>query len=283
MELVGKKIGGEVSPYAVTAWRFLIGGLVLLPFAIRQYSVNKIVLNSSSILSIGFLGVLNVCASMLLLQLSIFYGKASLTAILVSINPLFVNVFAMILLKERMSISQVIGLIIGLTGILLIISAEADYSSTAYKNLHLGVVFAVLTAITFALYTVLAKKNVMTYGNMVTNSFSFLIGSTILFIISLTKGIDLLFIPSFKNIAGVMYLGIVVTGIAYLLYFEGMRVLTAGRASIYFFLKPVIASLLAYLFLAEKLTLLQMAGIGFVIISLARERLFAIIKNAKRF
>ncbi len=274
LELVGKKIGGEISPYTLTAWRFLIGGLMLLPFAVKQHRKERKDISYGSILTIGVLGILNVCASMLLLQLSIFYGKASLSAILVSINPLFVSIFAMFVIREKLNFSQVTGLVIGLVGILIIIFAESEYGADKYKNLPLGIIFAIVAAMTFALYTVLTKKTVINYGNIVTNSLSFIFGAMVLFVIIAITGKELLFVPSFKVVAGILYLGIVLTGIAYLLYFEGMKGLAAGRASMYFFLKPVIASLLAWFFLSESLTALQIVGIGLVILSLAQERVF---------
>ena len=102
IELAGKLIGEGINPFAITAWRFLIGGLVLAPFAIRQYKRGKTPIKVSSILQLGGLGILNVVCSMLLLQLAIYYGKASLAALIISMNPLFVSLFAALIIKEKM-------------------------------------------------------------------------------------------------------------------------------------------------------------------------------------
>lgn len=273
LEITGKLVGVRISPYALTAWRFVIGGLSLLPFAIRQTGKNNSQITKSSILRISSLGILNVCVSMLLLQLSIFYGKASLTAVIVSMNPLFVSVLALLLINEKLNRIQIISLVIGLIGLLIIILTESDASSGVYRNLSLGIGFAVLAAVTFGLYTVLTKSAVLRYGNLLTNSVSFLSGGILLLATSFLLGKQPLFSPTVTNLAFMAYLGLIITGLAYLLYFEGMKRLTATRAAGYFFLKPALASILAFVILGETLSTGQIIGIILIILSLNKNLL----------
>jgi drug/metabolite transporter (DMT)-like permease len=270
IELAGKLLGPGVSPYTITAWRFLIGGLLILPFAIRQKRAERTRISPRALIRMGLLGILNVCVSMLILQHSIRFGKASVTAVIVSVNPLFVSLFASLILREKLTRERIISLAVGLAGLMLIIFGEMDTASARYLNLPLGMLLAVLTAVSFGLYTVLTKKVVLEYGNMVANSASFIIGSLSLFLINALLGKPLLFPLSPKNFLLILYLGVFVSGIAYLLYFEGMRKLSSSVASQYFFLKPVIASLLAYAFLGETLTLVQILAVGFIIFSMAK-------------
>lgn len=270
LELAGKLLGEGISPFAITAWRFLIGGAVILPFAVAQGLKDKVKLTVSSILTLGALGILNVVVSMLLLQLAIYYGKASLTAIIVSMNPLFVSLFAFIIIKEKLTRYQLYSLALGFAGLVVIVLGEQDLSLGSFENLPLGITFAVLAGITFALYTVLTKRAVSMYGNRIANSASFLIGGAVLTGLNLIIGKTMLFEPIARNIILILYLGIIVTGVAYLLYFEGMKVLSAARASVYFFLKPALASILAYVFLAEHLSLIQTIGIILVMLALSR-------------
>jgi len=270
LEITGKLVGTRIDPFTLTAWRFVIGGLVLLPFAIRQAKQNRLSIKQSSILRIGSLGILNVCVSMLLLQLSIFYGKASLTAVIVSMNPLFVSVFAMLLINEKLSKAQIVSLVLGVIGLLVIVFSESDMHSSQYRNLSLGVALAIAASLTFGIYTVLTKRAVVSYGNMLTNSVSFLCGGVILLYINMIIGKQVVFDLNPRNIMFMAYLGLVITGLAYLLYFEGMKVITAANASSYFFLKPAIASLLAYFILAETLSWGQIFGIVLIVFSLGR-------------
>lgn len=269
LEITGKLVGAGIDPFTLTAWRFLIGGLALLPFALRQARSAKQQITRQTLLRIAPLGILNVCASMLLLQLSIFYGKASLTAVIVAMNPLFVSLFAALLLREKLERIQGFCLGLGIAGLLMIILFEREHQSLEYQNLSLGIILAVIASVTFGLYTVLTKKAVQRYGNLFTNSFSFLIGGAALLLLNLALGKPLFFAVTQTNILFLAWLGIVITGLAYVLYFEGMKTIGAARASVYFFLKPALASVLAYLVLKETLSGGQVLGVLVIILSLA--------------
>jgi drug/metabolite transporter (DMT)-like permease len=263
IEVVSKWLGGGIHPNAITAWRFLIGGAVILPLAIRQIKAHKTQLGLGSILRIGALGILNVCISMLLLQWSVLYGKASLSAILVALNPLFVSLFAFIILKERLGFATKIGLASGLIGLLLIVLGEQNML-VGYKNLPLGIGLALGAALTFGLYTVLGKSLVARHGNLAVNSLSFVIGSLGLFVISFFLGVDTGIRMSLNNLAVVAY------------FFEALKKLPASTVSMYFFFKPVIASLLAWVLTSERLSIVQIVGIAVVIGSqvMIRTRVF---------
>ncbi|MCK9309826.1 MAG: DMT family transporter [Candidatus Cloacimonetes bacterium] len=268
LEVTGKLVGIGIDPYTLTAWRFVIGGMILLPFALRQVRKDKLQISRSSILHIGSLGILNVCVSMLLLQLSIFYGKASLTAVIVSMNPLFVTGFAMVLIKEKLNRIQLLSLGLGLLGLLLIVFSERDFANSSYLNLPVGVIFAIMASLTFGLWTVLTKSAIVRYGNVFTNALSFLVGGIILMLINLIIGKPAAFSFSMRNLLLVSYLGLFITGVAYLLYFDAMKAISASVASAYFFLKPALATLLAFFILKETLSMGQLVGITLIVVSL---------------
>jgi len=270
LEITGKLVGVGIDPFTLTAWRFVIGGVVLLPFAIRQARINKLQINRSSILRIGSLGLLNVCVSMLLLQLSIFHGKASLSAIIISMNPLFVIYFAALLTNEKLSLMQMLSLGAGVLGLCLIVFMDRNIISSPFRNLPLGIIFAIGASLTFGLWTVLTKSEIAKHGNIFTNAVSFLIGGVTLMIINIVIGKPFAFSLSLRNILFMGYLGLIITGAAYLLYFEGMKIISAPRASVYFFLKPALASLLAYVILKETLVWVQVIGMILIVLSLGR-------------
>jgi len=274
LEFAGKLLGSSISPFTLTAWRFLIGGMLILPFAMREAAVQSIRINWQALAVMAGLGILNVCLSMLVLQVSIGLGKATVSAIIVSMNPLFVSIFAAGLLKETPRPGQIAALISGAIGMLVLVLGEMDIGSDKYKNLPLGIILAVLAALTFGLYTVLTKKSVLRYGNMLTNCVSFLCGSITLFGFNAVTAKPLLIEPVWQNIVLTLYLGIFITGIAYVLYFTAMRHLKAGEASMYFFLKPLIATLLAWKWLGERLTPAQLIALAIIVFSMNMDRLW---------
>lgn len=272
LEVVGKIIGGTISPIGVTAFRFFVGGIVLLPFAIRALRRHPVKLSLLDMLKIALAGSLNVAVAMLLLQFSIFYGKASLSAIVISGNPIFVALFGWMILQERLNKLQTIGAFVGLIGLSCVIIAEPSLLAGS-RNLMLGAGLAVAAALSFGLYTVLSKKYVLTYGIFVFNSFSFISGASILLLIATIFRFPLVHSLSITNVAAVLYLGIFVTGLAYYLFFEGLKNIPTALGSMFFYLKPFIASILAVIFLHEHIFPLQIVGVFIVIAGMNLNRM----------
>nr|MBP7310607.1 DMT family transporter [Candidatus Cloacimonadota bacterium] len=148
--------------------------------------------------------------------------------------------------------------------------------------LNTGIILSIIAAITFGFYTVLTKSAVSKYGNFFTNSLSFLMGGLVLTIVNLLIGKPMGFRLSASNILFMAHLGLIVTGLAYLLYFEGMKKIGAARASVYFFLKPALATLLAYFILHERLGMWQLVGIAFVMIGLGRDLIFQLFRYKQK-
>jgi len=123
---------------------------------------------------------------------------------------------------------------------------------------------AVLSAIFFGFYTVLGKKISVRTGSLRMNAWAFMTGSLILLVfLVLTKRPVVQFDPSITG--RVVYLSIFVTGLAYLSYFKGLAIAGAGKGSLVFFLKPVLATALAFFFLGERINPLVCAGIALVL------------------
>ena len=259
-ELVGKLIGEGISPGMITIVRFLIGFLILFPIVLKREQKDFLTLRLPDVIKISIPGIINVVGAMLFLQLAVYYGKASTSAILISSNAIFVFFLASLILKERMSPGKMLGLILGFSGIIFVIRGDIP-SLASGSNPTLGLFFGILASVTFALFTVLAKKQILTYGNMIFNTVSFIIGALLLLLISLLFGLDLTFELTGDNIIYILYLGIFVTVLAYVLYFAGLKNISTANGSMIFFLKPFIASGLSWLLLGERISLLQFLGI----------------------
>ncbi|MCK4260609.1 MAG: DMT family transporter [Halanaerobiales bacterium] len=266
MELGGKLVASQMSPLQVTFLRFTIGFLILLPFGVFEIRARvrkeKFTLTLRDIGWLAILGFCNIVLAMVLLQKAVTMIPASLTAIIVSSNPIFVVIFANIILKEKISLRTVLGLIIGIFGLSLVMNIFNSVSDINF----VGIFTAVGAALFFGLYTVLSKKVVKRLGGMITNVGSFFIGNLALFCILLIKGEPILKGLNQSTIWPILYLGIVVTGLAYVTFLHGLSLIDASKGAVIFFFKPVIASLLAFLILKETIELNMIVGTFFVIL-----------------
>ena len=240
LEPVSKLIAGEVNPYAITFWRFIIGSLILLPFAIAKIKKESIHIGLKDLAIMTGLGILFICVSMIALQIGVKAADSpSLIAVIFSSNSIFTIIFAMLILKEKLQKNKAIALAFGVAGVLVC----ADFSSGT--NL-ISVLYSIVAALSFSLYTVLSQKIVKKFGGIVQTAIVFLTGSLVLLVALIVMRVDL--IPSFElsTVAILCYLGFLVTGVGYACYFKAIEKGGAIMASLAFFVKPILTPFVTF-------------------------------------
>lgn len=259
LEVVSSTLKGLMNPLQLTFLRFLIGGAVLLPWVIKKREK----LQPKDLLFFLCLGILNIFISMGSLQLSIDMGKASTAAILISSNPIFVLLFSSIILKEKVTYDRIICILLGIVGITLII-----YKGNVGGDTAASLTLAVIASLTFGLYTVLGKLKSEGISSITMICLSSIFGSLMYIPVLLWKSIPLFYIPQ-GAFMKILYLGVFLSGIAYITYMEALKILTASKGAMVFFLKPVVASILAVAFLGESLSIKTVAGMLLVLVGVS--------------
>lgn len=240
-EPVSKLIANEIDPYAITAIRFFIGSLVCLPLSIREIIRNKIKLNGKDFLILGGLGVLDICVSMVLLQIGVKIADSpALIAIIFSSNSIITIVLSVIFLKSRLTKVKIVGIVLCVAGVL----ASVDVGSGSNVG---SIIFAILSAATFSIYTVLCKKFMHRFSGVIQTGISFFLGSSVLLLILFFGGVDIVGGISGSNITEVMYLSVAVTGIGYLAYFAAIKSGGPQIAAITFLIKPILTPFVTWI------------------------------------
>ena len=171
MEIALKEVAGLFNPVQLNLTRFLIGGLVLIPFARRMLRKRGVRIDGPSFVKLAGLGFLGIVVSMTLYQLAVENTNASVVAVLFSCNPVFVLVFAGLILRTQILRQHVMALVLECLGILILINPLNTSISTA------GITFTLLSTAVFALYAVLGTKMCAKYSGVVVTCGSFLFAS----------------------------------------------------------------------------------------------------------
>lgn len=241
LEPVSKLIAEQVSPYAITFWRCMIGALVLMPFAIARIKKQKIRIDIKDIGMLCFLGTLLICISLVILQVAVKKSdNPALIAIIFSSNSVFTILLALVLLKEKMTKRKLFAVVLCVIGVLVC----ADFSSGT--NLT-SVIYALVSALSLSLYTVLSKKYMKKIGGVIHTALSFFLGSIVLLFGILITGIKVVPVLTTERISLLLYLGIVVTGIGYWAYNMAIEKGGAMTASLAFFIKPILTPVVTFL------------------------------------
>lgn len=262
MEVALKIVGNHLDPFQLTFLRFAIGGLLLLPFALAELKKNNIKLCSKDYLTLLGVGILGIPISMVFFQLGVINSNAATASVLISINPLFTMVCAHFFTEEKLNRHKALVLFIGLLGIIFMIKPWNLQDGNTVK----GIIFMLLAAATFGMYTVAGKVSVGKMGIMAQTSISFLLGSIVLLIMILFMGRPVVRGVA-ENLPLVLYVGIFVTGLGYFSYFMAIKLSDASTGSLSFFLKPAIAPVMAVIFLRE--TILWNTYVGIILILFA--------------
>ncbi len=273
MEVMLKTVHGVFAPMQITCLRFLVGGVLLIPFVMRSIRKKNAVLTRKDLGFFACAGFLCVVIAMSLYQMSVTYTRASIVAVIFSCNPIFVTVLAHLLLHEEIHKNHVIALILELTAALIIIDpVHASLDPT-------GALLAILSAAMFSFYSVFGKKRTPRFGGIAVTCLSFLFGATELVALLLfgrtaagaslygALGLKIFIdVPLFENIPlsalpALLYICCINSAAGFVCHMMAMEKTSAQEASLIFFLKPIIAPIFALIFLKEEIPLNMIVGI----------------------
>jgi carboxylate/amino acid/amine transporter len=208
------------------------------------------------------LGTLNIGAFFALLFVAAYRLPGGVAAIFGGIQPLLVAVLASRLLAERLTARTLLAGTSGVFGVSLIVLTTQARLDT------LGILAAAAGTGSMALGIVLTKKWGRPASPLTTTAWQLVAGG-------LTLAIALLLIEGLPgevltplNLAGYLYLSIIGTAVAYVLWFHGIAHLPATTTGFLGLLSPVVALLLGWAINDEQLEIFQAAGVVIVLVSI---------------
>ncbi len=174
-------------------------------------------------------------------------------SLLMLCTPLLITISAFFFLREKITISVIAGLIIGITGAVFLITSKENSGTGA--NILLGDTLITLNAISYTFYFILVKPLMTRYTPIQVLRWAFTFGT--LFILPF-GWVEFAEAPwaSFSGIelAAIAFVVVGATFFAYLLNIYGLHHLQASATGSYIYLQPIFATAVAVLFLHEKLT-----------------------------
>jgi drug/metabolite transporter (DMT)-like permease len=240
--------------------RFFIGGIVMLPFALKEIKEKNTTFDFKDILYFFALGTLLVPLANTFNQIAIEKNSASFVAFVFSSNPIFITILSYIILKERINIYLAVAVILGIIGLTIMFDPfKFNYNKYSF--------YALIAAILFSFYIILMQKANKKYGNLIATGLTINFGTIVFYIYLLFKGISIFDGINNGNILLILYIGVFCSGIAYLSYFTGILLTSTNTGSIVFFLKPIISTILAMIVLNEKVSSTFLVGALIIVIS----------------
>lgn len=192
--------------------------------------------------------------------------SSTVGAVIISTIPLFLPYASYVFFKERLTLTNKIGLVISFVGVMMVILVKSDDFSASPKGIML-MFFAVIAALG---YTMIAKKLTEDYNPLSITAYQGLIGMLLflpLFLFIDLPAIDWKAVSSL-SIWAIVYLGIIGSGICFILLTIAMRELGAAKANIFANLVPVVTAFFSFQLLNEPMPFIKVSGIIIVILGL---------------
>jgi drug/metabolite transporter (DMT)-like permease len=259
MYVVSKVVLEIIPPFSLVTLRLLLGaitlGIVLFIRGFPTISRRQI----AQVLGVGFVGYgISLCLQFLGTKLS----TAANGSLVTSATPAFVLLFAWLLLKEKITARRLLALFLATLGVIAVIDPR---SSQLNPDLFLGNLALIGAAVTWALYSVLVRRTTQNMDVLLFSLIAFVGGLPVSIPAGAwelsTVGVGEI---SLGAVGGVLFLGIISTALAMVLWNTAFAYVDAGLASLTFFAQPVVGTILGWLFLKEEITPLFLLG-GFLI------------------
>ena len=244
-------VGEDFSPGALALGRLLVGTVVLGALMagrgwVRPERREWIGL---AVCGIGWFGIYNVA-----LNAAEQYLDAGTTAMLVNIGPILIAVFAGLLLGEGFPRWLVAGIAVAFAGVVLIGIATRGAETDV-----LGVVLCLVAALTYAIGVVAQKPLLRRLPVLQVTFTACTIGAVCLLPWAGALAGEVVDAPA-GSIAGMVYLGVVPTALAFSTWAYALRRMDAGKLGVTTYLVPPLVILLGWLLLDEVPPALALVG-----------------------
>ena len=244
----------ELEPAVVVCGRLVVGALVLVPVVIARGGVSGL---RAMLVPIAVLGALNNALPYWLLSFAETRIDSGLAAVIQAAAPIFTVLLAIrIDPSQRVTGLRLGGVGLGFVGVALLVGVQEGGEL-------LGAVAVVGTALCYAVSVLYAGRAIRSFSPLDVSIGQLSVGALLTLPAALLQWPAET--PSAKVVGAVLVLGVLGTGVAYLLYFALIVRAGASRAILVTYLVPAFALVYGSLILDEPVTASALAGLALIL------------------
>lgn len=255
---VASKIGTQHMPgLFVSGLRQFVSGLIMVTFFLLK---GHKIPSRSDLKKITIQGFLLLCIANGLLTWAIEFISSGLAAIIAGLVPLFIALFTILLTKSaKVTKWMLAGLVIGLVGVCTIFYNYLG--QLANHSFIVGICMGLFATLSWSFGTVYTSKYKLSVNILFSVGLQMLISGVILLIVCFATGkyVNLIALPHSSWYA-LLYLIFFGSLLAYSAYVFAITSLPPTLVSIYAYINPVVAILLGWILLNEKMNVNMITG-----------------------
>ena len=239
----------------------VIGGSFLFFLTYIFFIKEKV--NSPDIVRLIFCGLFGVAIN----QLFFFEGLNLTTpinaAIIMTVSPILVIIFSAIIIKEKITIRKIFGIFLGLTGAATLILKSGAISLN--NDYFIGNFLVFVNATSYSIYLVIVKGLMTKYNPITVMFYVFSFGLIFVFPFGISElsnvSLEIFTLEIFLKVGFVV---ICTTFLAYLFNAFALKSLNPSVVSIYIYLQPVLATVIAIILKSDSLDLIKIISSVFI-------------------
>ena len=253
-----------VSPIYLTALRMMIAGLVLTLFAfLKQPKQFCEVVKSPKIMRrILFFGIFGLMLCQLTYLFAIHSSNAGTATVLQYTCPILIVIYVSLKEKTVPTVMEFVAIFCAIIGTFVIATHGNPFNLSLSPA---GLFWGIISAFTYALYTLLPGKLIQQWGSLIVTGLGLLSGGILFYIGSASWQYSVQWQPytlfAFFGIIGVG------TILAYTLYLEGVALIGPVQGSLLASAEPISSVFFSIVLLGEVFQMIDMVGIIFILIA----------------
>lgn len=249
----------EISPMTVVWLRFGIGVIILTVVTIARKEFKSI--DRNDIGYFALLGFIGITFHQWLQSTGLVTADAISTAWIITTTPIFIAILGWYFLREKVTPLQSFGIAAATIGVVLILSKDDVSSIFAGGFGSYGDLLVFLSAPNWAVFSVLSRRGLNehspTFMMLCVMCAGWLFTTIILFGGNYHTEIPALSLNGWYAIG---FLGIFCSGLAYIFWYDALKVLPASNVGSFLYIEPITTILVAIPMLGEHLYISTLIG-----------------------
>lgn len=257
--IAGRSLAGFVQPASAAFFRFAIASLALLLLA--RLIDGKIIIPPRKIWGHLFiLGFTGIFSYNMFFFTGLQYIEAGRASLIIALNPLAITLFGALFFQEKLTVRQFIGILISLSGALLVITnghPRQIFSGT----FGIGELSIIGCVASWAAYSLVGRLVLRYLSPLAAVFYSSCIGTLLLFIPALIQG-GVFSCPSYRWVdwLSLLFLGLFGTAVGFSLFYAAIKKIGPTRSGVFINLVPFFSIILSWLFLGESIKIQVLSG-----------------------
>lgn len=255
--VIARGLYKEIPPIALGFYRWATASVLILPISIKYLLKDfSLLLKSWKIVLIASVTGISMFNTFIYIG-SHYTSAINLALIGNTVSPIVSVLLAAIFLNEKISGLKATGIILCVCGILFLLM-KGDFKNLLSMQFSAGDGWMVLAALSFSVYTIMARKKPAALSFLGFLSATFITGTILLFPFYLWEAKQQTFTWNSKLIYSMLYLGLGTSIISFFSWNYSIKQIGASRTALFGNLIPIFSSIEAVIILNEPFTMIHL-------------------------